>query len=97
MKDIKYFIAGCLITALILIPLFYFYFLPHHYWGIKEDQVENRYDLDAIIEHQPKLYQYVRYMIRMQDEFKADMDEREKMILTRDIPSEVEVDPSEKD
>jgi len=98
MKDIKYFLVGCLITALILIPLFYFWILPHHYQGIKADQVAIQEQLNILLDSQPELYLQTKHLIRLMNGFKSDMNEREKMILTRDMPSPtIEVKPSEED
>ena len=96
MKDIKYFIAGCLITALILIPLFYFYFLPNHYRGLRADIDSNKENIVEILKHNPYFREKVFWIIRGMDDFEAEMDERERLTLTRDMPSEIEVSPSEK-
>ena len=96
--NIKSFLIGCFLTALILIPLFYFYFLPHHYQGLKADIDANKESIVEILKHDPYFRENVYWLIRGMDGFEDQMNEREKMILTRDMPSKkIEVKPSEED
>jgi len=99
-KIFKYSIAvflGFLFGALVWVPFSYKIMKTRFYDDLKADQIVIQEQLNMVLESQPELYLQTRHLIRLMNGFKADMNEREKMILTRDMPSEVIVGPSEED
>jgi len=98
MKDfnVRDFFLGIFITLLILVPLFFFFMLPRHYQGLRADIDANQESIVEILEHNPHFRENVYWLIREMDGFEDQMNERTKMILTRDMPIEVTVEPSEK-
>jgi len=96
--SIRDFFLGIVAMALILLPLFYFYILPNHYQGLRSDIDSNQKGIVEILKHNPRFREKVWWLIRGMDDFEAEMDEREKTILTRDMLSEeIEISPNEGD
>jgi len=60
--SIKSFLTGCFLTALILIPLFY--------WGLKQGQVEIQ---KQITKNQEEFHAYGKYMVRMVENIDLDV------------------------
>jgi len=95
--NIRDFLLGILVTALILIPLFFFFIIPNRVQDLEQDMAINRERIDAILLHQPEFFETTRYLGKMIEEFKVDMNERERLILTKDMPSEIIAEPSKED
>jgi len=100
-KIFKYSIAvflGFLLGALVWCPLSYKIMKARFYDDLKADQTEIQEQLNMVLESQPELYLQTRHLIRLMNGFEMQMNEREKMILTRDMPAnEVIIGPSEED
>ena len=100
-KIFKYSIAvflGFLLGALVWCPLSYKIMKARFYDDLKADQVEIQEQLNMILESQPELYLQTKHLIRLMNGFESDMNEREKMVLTRDMPSRtIEIKPNEED
>jgi len=100
-KIFKYSIAtflGFLLGAIFWSIITYKIMKTRFYDDLKADQIEIQEQLNMVLESQPELYLQTRHLIRLMNGFKADMNEREKMILTRDMPSEgIVIEPEEND
>jgi len=99
-KIFKYSIAvflGFLLGALFWVPVSYKIMRARFYDDLKADQIGIQEQLNMILDSQPELYLQTRYLIRLMNGFEADMNKREKMILTRDMPNKTEIKVSEGD
>ena len=99
-KIFKYSIAvflGFILGALVWCPLSYKIMKARFYDDLKADQVEIQEQLNMILESQPELYLQTKHLIRLMNGFETQMNKREKMVLTRDMPSKVIIVPSEED
>ena len=100
-KIFKYSIAtflGFLLGAIFWSIITYKIMKTRFYDDLKADQIEIQEQLNMVLESQPELYLQTRHLIRLMNGFEMQMNEREKMILTRDMPAnEVIIGPSEED
>ena len=100
-KIFKYSIAvflGFLLGALAWCPLTYHIMKARFYDDLRTDQVAIQEQLNMILDSQPELYLQTKHLIRLMNGFESDMNEREKMVLTRDMPSRtIEIKPNEED
>jgi len=100
-KIFKYSIAiflGFLLGALVWCPLTYHIMKARFYDDLKTDQIEIQEQLNILLDSQPELYLQTKHLIRLMNGFETQMNKREKMILTRDMPSRtIEIKPNEED
>jgi len=100
-KIFKYSIAvflGFLLGALFWVPVTHKIMRARFYDDLKADQAVIQEQLNMVLDSQPELYLQTKHLIRLINGFENSMNEREKMIPTRDMPSnEAIVGPSEED
>jgi len=100
-KIFKYSIAvflGFLLGAIFWSIITYKIMRARFYDDLKADHVEIQERNNAFEAHLPEVYQWTQYFKRLANGFETDMNKREKMILTRDMPpNEIIIEPSEKD